>query len=106
MSQLTYADIKPVCPYQTDAALSKTNNLLSALLNGNAYMDCKIHDIAIHHKAKSDNLWEVFENLKQLIFDQLNPKLNDSEFIESFHEEDAVWMEMESEDRIGCIKEY
>ena len=101
MSQLTYADIKPVCPYQTDAALLKANNLLSSLLNGNAYMDCKIHDIAIHHKAKSDNLWEVFENLKQLIFDKLNPKLNDSEIIETFEEDDALWMEMESEESIG-----
>jgi len=101
MSQITYADIKPVCPYQTDAALTKANNLLSALMIGNVYMDCKIHDIAIHHKAKSDNLWEVFENLKQLIFDQLNPKSNDSEINETFQEEDAVWMEMEFGESIG-----
>jgi hypothetical protein len=101
MSQLTYADIKPVCPYHTDAALTKANNLLSALLSGNVYADCKIHDIAIHHKAKSDNLWEVFENLKQLIFDQLNLSSNNSEINESFEEEDTVWMKMESETRIG-----
>lgn len=100
MSQLTYADIKPVCPYQTDVALTKANNLLSSLLNGNTYLDCKIHDIAIHHKAKSDNLWEVFENLKQLIFDHLNTKSNDSEIIETFEEEEAVWMEMESAERM------
>ncbi len=98
MSQLTYADIKPVCPHQTDAALTKANNLLNALLNGNTYLDCKIHDIAIHHKAKSDNLWEVFENLKQLIFDHLNTKPNDSEIIDTF-EEEAVWMEMESAEK-------
>ncbi len=103
MSQLTYADIKSVCPCHTDAALTKANNLLSALLNGNIYTDCKIHDIAIHHKAKSDNLWEVFENLKQLIFDQLNPSSNNSEINESFEEEDTVWMEMESETRIGLF---
>ncbi|MGZ8160529.1 MAG: hypothetical protein ACXWT1_21815 [Methylobacter sp.] len=66
---LTYADIKPVCPYQTNLALSKVNNLLSALSNnGHAYLDCKIQDIAIHHKAKSDNLWEVFREPEAVNF--------------------------------------
>ncbi len=91
MNQLTYADIKPVCPYLTDSALTKANNLLSSLMMGNVYLDCKIHDIAIHHKAKTDNLWEVFENLKELIFDQLNPKTNDFQVIETFQEKEDVF---------------
>jgi hypothetical protein len=63
MAQLTYDELKNICPRQMHFALIKLNSIISSLTTLTIHFDTSIYDIVVEHKDEANNLSSALKDL-------------------------------------------